>query len=60
MAVTPSKQVYSNVVEFEAMATQDGMLCTEGKWRSFDGKSRGMTKFRMSLKDGIFRAAPMK
>lgn len=41
MAVTPSNEVYFNVVEFDAMPAQGGTLCTEGKWKSFDGKTTG-------------------
>ncbi len=60
MAVTPGNEVYLNVVEFSAVPVQGGVLCPEGKWKSFDGKSDGTTNFRMFFKDGVFRAAPMK
>ena len=60
MAVTPSNEVYFNVVEFEAVQAQGGTLCTEGKWKSFDGKTNGTTQFRFFFKDGVFRAAPQK
>jgi hypothetical protein len=60
MAVTPSNEVYFNVVEFKAVPAQGGTLCTEGRWKSFDGRSEGATNFRMFFKDGVFRAAPMK
>jgi len=60
MAVTPSNEVYFNVVEFDAVPTQGGTLCTEGKWKSFDGKSNGTTQFRMFFKDGVFHAAPLQ
>ena len=60
MAVTPSNEVYFNVVEFDAMPAQGGTLCTEGKWKSFDGKTTGTTPFRFFFKDGVFRAAPQK
>ena len=60
MAVTPSNEIYFNVVEFEAVPAQGGTLCAEGKWKSFDGKSNGTTQFRIFFKEGIFRAAPLK
>ena len=35
MAVEPgdNPNVYPNVVEFEAVPAQDGILCQNGKWR---------------------------
>ncbi len=50
--------VYANIAEFEAVATDGGILCTNGKWRAFDGGGSGTTPFRFFFKDGIFRAAP--
>ena len=50
-------KVYSNVAEFDAVAAQGGILCTGGKWRSFDGGANGTTPFRFFFKDGVFRAA---
>jgi hypothetical protein len=35
-----------------------GHCRTNGRWRSFDGKSSGTTPFRMFFKDGVFRGAP--
>ena len=58
MAVTPGNEVYFNVVEYNAVPMQGGTLCTEGKWKSFDGKTSGTTPFRFFFKDGIFRGAP--
>lgn len=58
MAVTPAKEVYYNVAEFDAVPSQGGTLCTEGKFRSFDGKTTGSTPFRFFFKDGVFRGAP--
>ncbi len=58
MAVEPGEnpQVYSNVAEFDAVATEGGVLCTNGRWRSFDGSATGTTPFRFFFKDGVFRA----
>jgi hypothetical protein len=50
--------VYSNVIEFEAVAVQGGTLCTNGKWKSFDGAANGTTTFRVFFRDGVFRASP--
>jgi hypothetical protein len=50
--------VYTNVVEFEAVAIQGGTLCTNGKWKSFDGGATGTTPFRVFFRDGVFRASP--
>ena len=60
MAVEPgaNPNVYPNVIEFEAVPTAGGILCTNGKWRSFDGSANGTTPFRVFFKDGIFRASP--
>ena len=51
-------KVYYNSVEFDAVPAQGGMLCTNGQWRSFNGKDTGTTPFRMFFKDGVFRAQP--
>lgn len=58
MAVVAPTEVYSNVVEFEAVPAQGGTLCTNGKWRSFDGTSSGTTPYRVFFKDGVFRGSP--
>lgn len=58
MAVTPAQppEVFSNVVEFDAVARDGGLLCTNGRWTSFDGRQKGTTPFQMFYKDGTFRA----
>lgn len=60
MAVTSDTPaaVYPNVVEFDATATQGGTLCSNGRWRSFDGGSSGTTPLRLFFKDGVFRRSP--
>ena len=59
MAVAPDgKEVYANFAEFEAQPAQGGTLCTNGKWRAFEGGATGTTPFRFFFKDGIFRAGP--
>ena len=51
-------RVYPNFIEFEAVPTAGGTLCTNGKWRAFDGGATGTTPFRFFFKDGVFRASP--
>jgi len=58
MATLPPNEVYLNVAEYDAVPAQGGTLCTNGTFRSFDGKSSGTTPFRMFYKDGQFRGAP--
>lgn len=60
MAVEPGEKpnVYPNIVEFDAVPAEGGILCTNGKWRSFDGSASGTTPFRVFFKDGVFKASP--
>jgi len=51
-------KVYPNFIEFEAVPESGGTLCTNGKWRAFDGGASGTTPFRIFFKDGVFRASP--
>ncbi len=57
-AKTPEGQVYNNTVEFDAVAEQGGILCTNGRWRAKDGSAQGTTPFRVFIRDGIVRRAP--
>jgi hypothetical protein len=59
MAVEPTGEVYFMLAEFAAVPAQGGTLCTDGKWRSFDGKDSGTTPFRVFFKDGVFRGFPL-
>jgi hypothetical protein len=54
----PNPNVYSNVIEFEAVPAQGGTLCQNGRWRAFDGGATGTTPFRVFYKDGVFRGSP--
>jgi len=58
MAAVPPSDLYFNVVEYDAVPAQGGTLCTNARWRSFDGKDSGTTPFRMFYKDGVFRGSP--
>ena len=50
-------KVYPNYIEFEAVPAAGGTLCTNGKWRAFEGGASGTTPFRVFFKDGVFRAS---
>lgn len=54
----PSGEVYQNVVEFDAVSTQGGILCTNGRWKAKDGSSQGTTPFRVFIRDGVVRRSP--
>jgi len=58
MATLPPDELYLHVAEYDAVPEQGGTLCTNGRFRSFDGKTSGTTPFRMFFKDGVFRGAP--
>ena len=60
MAVTAEATpvVSPSYIEFDANAAQGGTLCTNGRWRSFDGGSSGTTPYRVFFKDGTFRGSP--
>jgi hypothetical protein len=57
-ARTPTGESFPNIVEFTAVPTQGGILCTDGKWRSVDGSASGTTPFRVFIKDGLMRGSP--
>ncbi len=50
--------VYANLIEFDAVPAQGGILCSNGRWRAFEGGATGTTPFRIFFKDGAFRASP--
>jgi hypothetical protein len=53
----PDPKVYPNLIEFDAVPTAGGILCSNGKWRSFDASATGTTPFRIFFKDGVFRGS---
>jgi len=57
-ATEPNGTVYYNSIEFDAVPTQGGTLCTNGKWRSRDGSATGTTPYRVFFKDGVVRGSP--
>ena len=56
-ATEPGGKVYYNTVEFDAVPTQGGILCTEGKWRARDGGASGDTVPGVH-QDGVRRGSP--
>jgi hypothetical protein len=54
-AIEPSGQTYHNIVEFDAVETHGGILCTNGAWRATDGSNSGTTPLRVFMKNGIVR-----
>lgn len=58
MASLPPNELHLHMAEYDAVPAQGGTLCTNARWRSFDGKDTGTTPFRMFFKDGAFRGAP--
>lgn len=57
-ATLPDGTVYRNLVAFDAVETQGGILCTNGMWASIDGSSAGTTPFEVFIKDGVRRRSP--
>jgi hypothetical protein len=57
-AIEQNGTTYHNSVEFEAVETQGGVLCHNGRWRSADGSASGTTPFRVFIKDGMKRGSP--
>jgi len=57
-ATEPGGKVYYNKVEFDAVPTQGGILCTNGKWQAADGSASGTTPLRVFIKDGVKRRSP--
>lgn len=57
-ATTPEGTVYRNIVLFDAVPTQGGILCSNGRWSAQDGGASGTTPYRVFLKDGVIRGAP--
>ena len=57
-AITPDGKIFASAVEFEAVPTQGGILCTNGKWRALDGSNSGTTPYRVFIKDGVARGSP--
>jgi hypothetical protein len=56
-AIEPNGTVYRNAIVFDAVETQGGTLCTNGRWRSLDGDATGTTPFQVFIKDGVKRGS---
>jgi hypothetical protein len=57
-ATTPDGAVYRNIVLFDAVPVQGGILCTNGTWRALEGDAEGTTPFRVFIRDGVRRRSP--
>lgn len=57
-AVVPTGEIYRSEVSFDAVPTQGGILCTNGKWRAKDGSNEGTTPFEVFIKEGVRRGKP--
>ena len=57
-ATEPNGIGHRNIVLFDAVPVQGGVLCTNGKWSALDGSASGTTPFRVFLKDGVIRGSP--
>jgi len=54
----PNGKIHYNQVEFDAVVTQGGILCTNGRWQALDGSMAGTTPLRVFIKDGVIRRSP--
>jgi hypothetical protein len=54
----PNGKIYYNKIEFDTVAVQGGILCTNGRWQALDGSMSGTTPFRVFIKDGVVRRSP--
>ena len=57
-ATDASGKIFYNTAEYDAVPTQGGILCTNGKWRARDGSASGTTPLRVFFKDGVARRSP--
>jgi hypothetical protein len=57
-ATTPDGQVFRNIVLFDALPAQGGVLCTNGAWRALDGDAQGTTPLRVFIREGVRRRSP--
>ena len=57
-ATLPDGTVYYNSVVFDAVPTDGGILCNNGRWRARDGGATGTTPLRIFIKNGVSRRSP--
>ena len=50
---------FDGTVVFDAIETQGGVLCTNGRWRMKADGATGTTPFKVFIRDGIKRGDPM-
>ena len=56
-AIEPNGTTYRNSIVFDAIETQGGVLCSNGRWTSADGSMTGTTPFRVFIKGGVKRGS---
>ena len=56
-AIEPNGTTYHNSIVFDAIETQGGVLCSNGRWTSADGSATGTTPFRVFIKGGVKRGS---
>lgn len=56
-AIEPNGTTYRNSIVFDAIETQGGVLCSNGRWTSADGSATGTTPFRVFIKGGVKRGS---
>ena len=57
-ATEPNGAVHHNMVAFDAVPAQGGVLCTNGAWRARGGSVSGTTPLRVFIKNGVTRRSP--
>ena len=57
-ATEPGGTVYRNRVVFDAVPTQGGILCTNGRWHSLESDAKGTTPYRVFIRDGVIYGSP--
>lgn len=57
-ATEPGGKVYRNRVVFDAVPTQGGILCTNGRWHSLENDAKGTTPYRVFIRDGMAYGSP--
>jgi hypothetical protein len=54
----PDGQSFRNIVVFQAVPVQGGILCTRARWSALDRSSQGTSPYEVFIKDGVARRSP--
>ena len=54
----PDGQSFRNIVIFQAMPVQGGILCTRARWTALDRSSQGTSPYEVFIRDGVARRSP--